>query len=153
MPDRKLIGKESQETSAVIQADSIRAFAKAVGETDPVYFDRAAAQAAGFPDVVAPPTYPIAFMAEAMDPDLFIELDLYIPSIVHGEQEFEYMRPLFAGDELRIKGRIADMWEKTGRSGTLDFVVLEANAKDTQGQPVYTSRITLISKRAPPEEA
>jgi acyl dehydratase len=153
MPDRKLIGKESQATSAVIQADSIREFAKAVGETNPVHFERAAAQAAGFPDIVAPPTYPIAFMAESMDPDLFIELDLNIPSIVHGEQEFEYMRPLFAGDELTLKGRIADMWEKAGRSGTLDFVVLEANAKDKKGEPVYTSRITLISKRAPPEEA
>jgi hypothetical protein len=91
-------------------------------------------------------------MAEAMDPDLFFELGLNIPSIVHGEQEFEYSRPMVAGEELTVKGRIADVWEKQGQSGMLDFVVLEASASGKDGKPVYVSRITLISKRATEEE-
>lgn len=148
MPKRELIGKETEATTVTINPESSKAFAKVVGELDPLYHDEAAARAAGYANVLAPPTYPIAFMAESMNPELFFELELNLPSIVHGEQEFLYFQPIVTGVELTMKGRIADMWEKTGRSGTLDFVVMEAEASDQQGKPVYTSRITLISKRA-----
>lgn len=152
MVDRSLIGREAEPTTVVLSAESIREFAKAVGETNPVYVDRAAAKAAGWPDIVAPPTYPIAFMAESMSPSLFFDLGLNIPTVVHAEQEFEYNRPVTAGEELTIKGRIGDIWEKEGRSGWLDFVVIEASASEPSGRPVYTSRITLISKRPTGEE-
>lgn len=148
MPKRELIGKETAATTAVIDAGSSKAFARVVGEMDPLYHDVEAARRAGYANVLAPPTYPIAFMAESMDPALFFELDLNLLTIVHGEQEFLYFRPIVAGERLTMKGRVADMWEKAGRSGTLDFVVLESSASDEAGQPVYTSRMTLISKRA-----
>jgi acyl dehydratase len=152
MVDKSVIGKESPPGRITLRADSMREFAKAIGETNPVYFDSQAARAAGYADIVATPTYPIAFMAESMDPDLFFDLGLNIPSIVHGEQEFEYHRPIVAGEELTVRGRIHDVWEKQGQSGMLDFVVLEAAASDASGKPVYASRITLISKRATNEE-
>ena len=152
MPDRKLIGKEAEPATITIRADGIREFAKGVGETNPLYFDTKAAEAAGYKDIVAPPTYPIAFMAESMNADLFFELDLNIPSIVHAEQEFEFFRPVIAGDVLAVRGKIADIYEKPGRSGPLDFVVMETTAFDPENKPVYTSRITLISKRMPKTE-
>ena len=152
MVDKAMIGREAEGATITLDPDSIREFAKGIGETNPLYFDSEAARAAGYDDVVAPPTYPIAFMAESMNADLFFELDLNMPSLVHGGQEFEYYRPVVGGEELALKGRIADIWEKTGRSGTLDFVVMEATAHDVGGDPVYTSRITLISRRAQPGE-
>jgi hydroxyacyl-ACP dehydratase HTD2-like protein with hotdog domain len=69
-------------------------------------------------------------------------------TLVHGEQEFEYTRPIRAGETLTLKGRIADIYEKTGSSGTLDFVVLETEAKDADGKTVFFSRNTLISRRS-----
>ena len=151
-PDKALIGKEGEPNTVTIDAEKIPEFARSLGETNPLYLDAEAAKAAGYDNIVAPPTYPIAFMAESMNPDLFYELDLNIPSLVHGEQEFEYHRPVVGGEELIIQGKIADIWEKQGRSGTLDFVVMEANASDANGEPVYTSRITLISKRIDEED-
>ncbi len=151
MVDKAVIGKSSAPGKIKLVAASMREFAKAIGETNPVYFDAEAARAAGFSDIVATPTYPIAFMADSMDADLFFELGLEIPSIVHGEQEFEYFRPMVAGQELSVTGRIADVWEKQGSSGLLDFVVLEATAKGTDDEVVYVSRITLVAKRAAPE--
>ncbi len=148
MPKRELIGKETEATTVVIDPEKSKAFARVVGELDPLYHDEAAAKRAGYANVLAPPTYPIAFMAESMNPELFFELELNLPSIVHGEQEFLYFQPIVTGEELTMKGRIADMWDKAGRSGILDFVVMEAAASDRNGKPVYTSRITLISKRA-----
>jgi acyl dehydratase len=146
-PDRSLIGRRAEPTTITIDASAIPAFARAIGEDNPMYLSAEAARAAGYANVVAPPTYPIAFMAESMNADLFFDLNLNIPSLVHGEQEFEYFRPVVGGETLHVQGCVADIWEKAGRSGVLDFVVMEAAASDAEGKPVYTSRITLISKR------
>jgi hydroxyacyl-ACP dehydratase HTD2-like protein with hotdog domain len=69
-------------------------------------------------------------------------------TLVHGEQEFEYVRPIRAGETLTLTGRIADIYEKAGSSGILDFVVLETEARDAGGEPVFFSRNVLISRRS-----
>jgi acyl dehydratase len=84
-----------------ISRSQISAFADAVGDSDPVYHDVAAARAAGHPDVIAPPTYPIvaafdATKAMLRDPDVAIDLR----NVIHAEQRFEYVRPVHAGDVL-----------------------------------------------------
>src|SRR5262249_11201291 len=126
-------------------AEHVADFARALGDLNPRYLD-----AGGSRGVVAPPTYPIAFMTQAMagGMDTFLELGLNFMTLVHGEQEFEYLRPVRAGQPLTLPARVADIYEKTGPSGTLDFVVLETEARDTEGAPVFFSRNTLISKRA-----
>jgi hydroxyacyl-ACP dehydratase HTD2-like protein with hotdog domain len=88
-------------------------------------------------------------MIEAMSGGIqsFLELGLDFMTLVHGEQEFEYVRPVRAGETLTLTGRIADVYEKTGSSGTLDFVVLETEACDATGARVFFSRNTLISRR------
>jgi len=68
-------------------------------------------------------------------------------TLVHVEQEFEYLRPLRLGETLTLTGRVGDIYEKVGSSGTLDFVVLETEAKDAAGNAVFYSRNTIISKR------
>ena len=79
--------------------------------------------------------------------DTFLELGLNFMTLVHGEQEFEYACPIRAGETLTLTGRIADIYEKTGSSGTLDFVVLETEARDAENRLVFFSRNTLISRR------
>src|ERR1700690_2293089 len=86
---------EPYEVSAV----KIAEFAEAIGDHNPVYRDRAAAQAAGYPDVIAPPTFAIVISmagsgAALADPDLGLNYAM----VVHGEQRFSYSRPLTAGD-------------------------------------------------------
>ena len=77
----------------------IAEFATAIGEPSPLCRDRAAAQAAGYPDVIAPPTFAIVVTSAAnsalmTDPDLGVNYAM----IVHGEQSFTHTRPLHAGD-------------------------------------------------------
>jgi acyl dehydratase len=143
MPSKDMIGRVLSTGSATVTADHVAAFARALGDENPSYVG---------PDprgVVAPPTYPIAFMTQAMagGMDAFLELGLDFMTLVHGEQEFEYARPIRAGETLTLVGRIADVYEKTGTSGTLDFVVLETEARDAENRPVFFSRNTLISRR------
>ena len=137
-PSKEMIGRVLSTGSATVTADHVAAFAQALGDANPEYA------------TVAPPTYPIAFMAEAMSGGMetFLELGLNFMTLVHGEQEFEYVRPVRIGETLTLTGRIADIYEKKNSSGAvLDFVVMETEGKDEKGAPVFYSRNVLISKR------
>jgi len=88
----------------------IRDFADAIGDPSPVFRDVAAAQAAGYPDIIAPPTFPIVITAAAgnraaTDPELGINYAM----VVHGEQSFSYVRPLVAGDVVTTQTTITDI--------------------------------------------
>lgn len=138
MPSKDMIGRVLSTGSATVTAEHVAGFAAALGDTNPEYA------------TVAPPTYPIAFMTQAMSGgmDTFSELGLNFMTLVHGEQEFEYVRPVKIGETLTLTGRIADVYEKKNSAGaTLDFVVLETEGADAGGQPVFYSRNVLISKR------
>ena len=149
MPSKDMIGRVLSTGSATVSAEHVAEFARALGDPNPLYVDPESALRGPFGTVVAPPTYPIAFMTQAMagGMETFLELGLDFMTLVHGEQEFEYVRPIQIGETLTLTGRIGDIYEKTGSSGTLDFVILETEAKDAEGKPVFYSRNTLISKR------
>ena len=137
-PSKEMIGRVLSTGSATVDAEHVASFAAALGDTNPEY------------ETVAPPTYPIAFMTQAMSGGMntFLELGLNFMTLVHGEQEFEFVRPVKVGETLELTGRIADIYEKTNSAGaTLDFVVMETEGKDTAGKPVFYSRNVLISKR------
>jgi acyl dehydratase len=137
-PSKDMIGRLLSTGSATVTPEHVAAFAKALGDANPEYA------------TTAPPTYPIAFMTQAMSGGMetFLELGLNFMTLVHGEQEFEYVRPVKIGETLTLTGRIADVYEKTNSAGaTLDFVVLETEGKDSADQPVFYSRNILISKR------
>jgi len=144
-----MIGRVLSTGSATVSAEHVAAFARALGDENPLYLDPAAARRGPFGTIVAPPTYPIAFMVEALSggASAFSELGLNFMTLIHGEQEFEYERPIRAGETLTLTGRISDVYEKHGSSGTMDFVVLETEATDAEGKRVFFSRNTLISRR------
>ena len=136
-----MIGRELSTGSATVDAAHVAAFARALRDPNPAY--------QGPNATTAPLTYPIAFMTQALagGASVFDELGLNFMTLIHGEQEFEYVRPVRLGERLTLTGRVSDIYEKTGSSGTLDFVVLETEATDAEGKPVFFSRNILISKR------
>src|SRR5229473_7474154 len=140
MPNRELIGREGKPATAEVVAEEVAAFARAVGDLNPLYVDATAAAKSRFGAIVAPPTFPIRMGAAAGDPELFLALDLNYASLLHAEQEFEWHRPLVAGEKVTITGRVGDMYEKPGKSGILDFVVMEQIAKDEKGEVVCVAK-------------
>jgi acyl dehydratase len=106
-----------------VERGRLRLFAKAIGETNPVYFDLPAAQAAGYPDLPAPPS----FLGNAVELDIPEPLNwmsavgIDITSTLHGEQSMVYHKMVFAGDSLMLRRRITDVYTKRG--GALEFVV------------------------------
>ncbi|OLT24308.1 hypothetical protein BJF83_07265 [Nocardiopsis sp. CNR-923] len=118
----------------------IREFAEAINDHNPVYVDPEAAKAAGHPDVIAPPTFPVilgmAGSAIAVaDPDLGVDFS----RVVHGDQSFHYSRPLRAGDVLTAVTRITDV-KTLGGNGML---TLETVA-EADGEHVVTAGMMLV---------
>jgi acyl dehydratase len=144
MLDRSLVGRESEPAQHDVERSAIRRFAEALGDPNPLYQDEAAARAAGFPGLVAPPTFPLALTANER---FRHSLDLGTRSILQGEQQFEYARPIVAGDKLTVVTRVADVQEKAGASGPMDVLVLEDEGRDEKGEWVFRSRATLILRR------
>jgi len=123
----------------------IAEFAEAIGDPNPVYTDRAAAVAAGYPDVIAPPTFPIVVSMPAgaraiADPGLGLNYAM----VVHGEQRFRYARPLRAGDVVTAQTTIESIKE-LGRN-VMMTTRTEVNTVD--GEHVCTAFSTLVERGA-----
>lgn len=106
-----------------VERGRLRLFAKAVGETNPIYTDVAAAQAAGYPDLPAPPSFlGNAIELEIPEPLYWMSaVGIDITSTMHGGQEMIFHKMVFAGDSLLLKRRIVDVYTKKG--GALEFIV------------------------------
>ena len=123
----------------------IAEFADAIGEPSPLCRDRAAAQAAGHPDVIAPPTFAIVVTSAGSlklmsDPGLGVNYAM----VVHGEQSFSYARPLHAGDVVVAQSTIESI--KQIRTMTTMATVTEVRTVD--GEHVCTARSTLVERGA-----
>lgn len=120
--DRKIIGTEYPAAEVVVERGRLQFFAKAIGETRPIYIDPAAARAAGHPDLLAPPTFLYGLYFEAVDwVRSFADLGIDLGRVLHGEQLFTYHDDVHAGDTLRFHSQVTDVYAKKG--GALEFLV------------------------------
>ena len=143
MLDKKIIGHEFPSFTADVEKGRLTFFAKAIGETNPIYTDESAALAAGYRALPAPPTIP--FSLDMDGPELLPVvgvLKLDIARVLHGSQEFEYHAPICAGDRFTVASRISDIFDKRG--GALEFVVMESSYSNQDGDLVATARNTLV---------
>jgi acyl dehydratase len=145
--DRNAIGRESKPALNDVEKGAIRRFAEALGETNPIYFEEAAARAAGYRSVVAPPSFATTLRAGS---DLREGLMLTPGKhLLQAEQSFEYARPIVAGDRLTVRSRIADVSQRQTPSGLTDVVVIEDEGRDEAGEVVYRSRQLWVVRMAP----
>lgn len=135
-----------------IERGKVAEFARATFEQNPVFFDETAARAAGLPGIPAPLTYPVASrFFQGRESEVRHGLDMRWT--LHGEQEFIYLRPLFAGETLVAEQRLGARHEKTGRrGGGLIFQEIETVFRDRQGEKVLVMRQTLVQTEGPLKE-
>jgi len=132
----KHVGVTSEPRVVEVEKGFLKFFARATGETNPIYFDEDAALAAGHPAIPAPPTYLFSLAlgapakrGEVLDPENGIGVDMR--RILHGEQKFTYHRPIYAGDRLTLTTVTSDIYSKKG--GALEFVVQDTAAVNDAG--------------------
>jgi hypothetical protein len=136
--DRRVIGAWGPEGRLCIERGKIAEFAKAVKDDNPA-FTRGEAPP-------APPTFLMTlahWMGGLGETRQGIKLDYR--RLLHGEQEFEYVRPIRAGDVLTFRSRTKDAFEKQGkRGGIMTFVLGETEFRNQRGEVVAYMRNTLI---------
>lgn len=143
MIDRRHIGTELPPFTVDVEPGRLRFFAKAIGQTDPVYADADAARAAGHPGLPVPPTFLFCLEMDGPNPAAVRELlGLDYRRILHGEQGFTYHRLAHAGDRLVFRQRIADIYDKKG--GALEFIVRHTQVTTPAGEPVAELRCVTV---------
>jgi len=125
---RDLIGRQSDEVLVEIERGAIRKFAEAVGDTTE----------ACLRGDLAPPTFPTTIRIPI--PGLTYDL----ARILHGGQEYRFQRPIRAGDRLRCRSKLADVYQRDGRLGAMTFLIIDLEGRGENGEPVFTGRSTVI---------
>jgi acyl dehydratase len=144
MIDKQHIGLRLPAFKASADAWRLRFFANAIGETNPVYFDEAAAHDAGHPALPLPPTFLFSLEFEQPSTAWRDDLGIVTARILHGEQSFTYHRMAYAGDVLRFESRITDIYEKKG--GALTFIVKETRVTNQRGEHVADLRSVIVQR-------
>ena len=142
--DQSFVGRKYPPTPPYeVGREKIREFADAIGDANPAYRDVEAARALGYPDVIAPPTFPVVLSMRAGaqvvgDP----ELGLDYSRVVHGEQRFVYTRPVRAGDRLTVTVSVESIRSAAGN----DLLTTRGDVATVDGEPVLTAYSTLVAR-------
>lgn len=132
--DHNLIGKSSPPQTFEVTLEAVKHFMEAT--EDPALQSRE-------PLLYAPPTFPTTFRIRVPD----LQLDSTTMQLLHGEQQYTYTRQLRIGELVTCVAHIADVRERHGKIGTMAFIITETIGTDSQQQPVYTARSTLIVRQ------
>ena len=145
MIDKSHIGHQFPSHSATVEAGRLRFFAKATGNTDPIYTDEDAARDAGYRALPAPPSFLFCLNNEKPDPLHWIdELGLDLGRILHGEQLFVFLDDVCAGDVVTFETTVADIYDK--KNGALDFLVRKTRVTNQNGVHVADLQNTTVQR-------
>jgi hypothetical protein len=128
---RSRIGAASPPISATVEAGHLKRFAEAIGDSNPRWLSE------------APPTYLVALVPVSMH---LAEAEEYGKGWLNGGNRFEYVEAVRVGDHITATGRIADVYEKTGSSGALLFIIFETDYVNQHGRTVARLRGTAIRR-------
>jgi len=152
-----MIGQPLGEpVSAVVTRRESQRYARAVGDLSPIYFDEAAARAAGYDGLVAPPTFVGHVVVEGAElDDLRVDgmwtdrgpkVRLAVSRSMFGGEEWEFHHPVLVGDTITAQRRLGNVEEKDGRSGRFVLTHFETTFTNQHGEVVAISRLVGISR-------
>jgi acyl dehydratase len=139
--DQKFIGKEYPVTEYEIGREKMKEYASAINDSNPQYHDREFGKKSRYGDNIAPPLFASVYNLMGCANMFFDpELALNFAMLVHGEQEFEWLKPIKPGDIITTTGKIVDIAEK----GNNDVIKYEARSKNQEGELVTIGRATFV---------
>lgn len=157
MADKSKLGMEFPPYTLEVEKGKIAEFAMAVSQKEnksqvkQIYADAAAAKAAGYGDIVPPPTFQTCFglWGGAGLMPMIQALGINLGRLLHGEEEYEYLAPIHPGDVVTGKTRVVEMYdkEKKDKPGKfMEFTVLQTEITNQRGELVLRQRSTLVER-------
>lgn len=130
--DRSVVGVEVEVGAHEVTAEQIIAFARAIGETNPLYLDEQAARSGPYGVLIAPPAY---YTSIHLEPGLDPKVNFGTTGFNAG-QHCEFYEPMKAGDAINATTQVSNVYAKTGRTGTMVFAVKRTTFKNQEGRTV-----------------
>ncbi len=147
MFDKSKIGSSFAPFTIEVARNKIAELNSAIGDENPVYHSQEAAQAAGFKDVPISPTTPTMFRfwgATRSSSDM-ASLGIDMRRILHGEEEFEYLAPIYPNDVLTGVTSVLDGKSRQGKDGSyMDIITTETRYTNQNNQPVLSAKSTIV---------
>jgi acyl dehydratase len=144
--DKSFVGKSFPPFTFEVDKSKIRELLQALGDDNPIFVDDEAAQAAGLPGIVAPPTFPTLFKmwGEGGSSPHIKAMGGDVMRLLHGEEEYQYYGLIRPGDVLTGQTKVISLDEKEGRSGHLDIALLETRYHNQRNELVVVARTTIV---------
>jgi len=132
--DPALIGRVFEITEPVsVTREMIAKFCEALGETNPLYTDDEGAKKGPHGELVAPPSFAITFRNGR---HFFQNIPRFGRGGMDAGKDVEFVAPLRPGDSVTLNSSVKEIYEKTGRTGTMVFVVIRSTLKNQRGEVV-----------------
>ena len=157
-----VVGRPTGAATLVVERGPVAKFADAVHNDSDIYQNDEAARSAGFAAIPAPPTYAFSSLqywgrfpeGQPDDPtggknpmmEAIGTLMAKGGMVLHGEQEFEYHKPIVVGDRISSEGKVVDLYEKAANDKTMTFLVTENQYRNQDGDLVLAARMNLIHR-------
>jgi len=144
--DKNFVGTAFAPFTFEVDKSKIRELAQALGDDNPIFVDDSAAQTAGLPGIVAPPTFPtlLKMWGEGGSSPHIKAMGGDVLRLLHGSEEYEYFGFIRPGDVITGQTRVVSIEEKESRSGRLDIVVLQTDYHNQGGKLVVAARTTIV---------
>ncbi|MDP6799398.1 MAG: MaoC family dehydratase N-terminal domain-containing protein [SAR202 cluster bacterium] len=145
---RAAINVESEPYTNAVEQGAIEKFARAIGDTNPLFSDEAAARKSRYGGIIAPPTF---FRSLRSGPSK-VDVQSPYPANLDGGSEWEYFEPVRPGDRITVTTYLANAFERAGRLGNMLFMVRETKYVNQFDTVVALQRSTGISYQPPEGE-
>ncbi len=138
---KDIIGRKLDSYSITVERGKIREFCKAIGETNPIYFDSEAARAAGYADTPAPPTFQTTFMFWGYPKiwDDMSSVGIDIQRLLHMKEDYVYHKPLYPGMVITTQPEISDV-----KIGKMNMVTFRSVFRDEKNEPVIEAEMAIV---------
>ncbi|MEG0383539.1 MAG: MaoC family dehydratase N-terminal domain-containing protein [Solibacillus sp.] len=143
-----LIGMEFDPYTLAVEQGKIRELALAIGDDNPIYYSLEEAKKEGYKGIPIPPTFfqVVDLWGGLGTTDKMAKLKLNLLRVLHGQQEYEYLGDIVAGDVLFVTSKVVDVVTKTGGSGVMELVTSENRYRNQHDELVAISRNTIVHR-------
>jgi acyl dehydratase len=140
---KHLIGSASEKVKNSIEQGTVRKFAEAIGDENPLFIDEAAGARSKYKRNLAPPTFPVTLSYGTIE-------GLKLPSkgLIHGEQSFHYEKPLLVGDTVYCSSKLVNYRERKGSGGSMGMLTFERLGETEEGDLIFSMKQVVIITEA-----
>jgi len=142
---KSMVGVESEPSVFEIEKEPIRRWADAIGDPNPLYHDEEYARSKGYRSIIAPPGFVAQYAYPVKMGQMRVRFRSPLTRMLNGGNEYEFFKPIQAGDVLTATTKLAELFEREGRLGKMLFIINETTYKNQNNEMVAIQRGTGIS--------